>query len=316
MNSSASDTPRDHGGNLDAAISRYGGEREDWVDLSTGINPVPYPVEDLGRDDWTRLPDARAMGGLLDAARQFWRVPPEAALLAAPGASAVIARIPALHPPASVQITHPTYNEHAAAFAAAGWEVGATRAQARVMVHPNNPDGRLFAAGDIAGDLVVIDESFCDVCPSDSLIAEAVRPGVLVIKSFGKFWGLAGMRLGFAIGDAALIQKLAAFLGPWPVSGPAIRVGTRALADTGWARQTRRRLAEDRAWLDTRMTKAGARVAGGTDLFGLYEVQDAAAWQDRLARGHVWTRVFPYSTTLIRLGVPAPDHRAQLDAAL
>ncbi|WP_050928654.1 threonine-phosphate decarboxylase [Aestuariivita boseongensis] len=317
MQPSSPDMPRDHGGNLDAAMARFGGRSGDWLDLSTGINPVPYPVKGLTDTDWTRLPDASAQDALLEAARRFWQVPEGAAILAAPGASALIARLPLLRPAARVQITMPTYNEHAAAFAAAGWEVTDTGpTEARVMVHPNNPDGHLFSVADITGDLTVIDESFCDICPDRSLIAQATRPGMVILKSFGKFWGLAGLRLGFAIGDPEAIAALAQMLGPWPVSGPALRIGTRALVDLTWADATRARLSEDRAWLDRVMTRMGAQPVGGTDLFGLYAVEDAAAMQERLARGHIWTRIFPYSKTLIRLGLPAPDKRAQLETAI
>ncbi len=308
---------RDHGGNLDAAVARYGGTPEDWLDLSTGINPVPFPISSVSSQDWTRLPDMQAQMQLLDAARKFWSVPPKASLLAAPGASALIARIPDLLPAHTVQISTPTYNEHAAAFSRAGWQVMEKGpVTARVLVHPNNPDGRLFSPDDVDGQLVVIDESFCDICPERSLMAHAVTPGVIVLKSFGKFWGLAGARLGFAIGNPALIQRLSDMLGPWPVSGPALRIGTAALSDRLWARAARRRLAEDRVWLDLLMKKAGATVAGGTDLFGLYGVENAADLQDRLARSHVWTRIFPYSRTLIRLGMPAPDRRQQLEDAI
>ncbi len=308
---------RDHGGNLDAAVARYGGAPEDWLDLSTGINPVPYPISSISKEDWMRLPDIQAQEQLLDAVRRFWSVPSQAALLAAPGASALIARIPDLLPAHTVQISTPTYNEHAAAFSRAGWQVVEKGpATARVVVHPNNPDGRLFSADHVSGQLVIVDESFCDICPDRSLMEHSVHPGVIILKSFGKFWGLAGLRLGFAIGDPALIHALSDMLGPWPVSGPALRLGTAALSDDPWAMETRRRLAEDRIWLDHLMQGAKATVAGGTDLFGLYEVENAADLQDRLARSHVWTRIFPYSRTLIRLGMPAPDRRQQLEDAL
>lgn len=308
---------RDHGGNLDAAIAQYGGTKTEWLDLSTGINPRPYPVPDIPNSDWMRLPDMQAQSRLDDAARRFWAVPQEAALLAAPGASALIARIPYLLPAQAVRVTAPTYNEHAAAFSEGGWQVvpdGPTAA--RVLVHPNNPDGRLFSTADIEADLTIIDESFCDVCPEHSLIDHAAKSGVIILKSFGKFWGLAGLRLGFATGDPELIRRLSAMLGPWAVSGPALRIATAAFEDDQWAADTRQRLADDRAWLDHVLVGTGAKAVGGTDLFGLYEVENAASLQDRLARAYVWTRVFPYSKTLIRLGVPAPDQRQQFESAL
>ena len=318
-----SDTdPRDHGGGLDAARARWGGERADWLDLSTGINPVPYPLGELPGVAWTALPDARATAALLEAARSFWRVPDGAAILAAPGASALIARLPgALAAPQTritrtpnVQIEAPTYNEHAAAFRAAGWRVADEPAPVAVRVHPNNPDGRLWTEAELAG-LTVVDESFCDTCPERSLIAHA-GPHALILKSIGKFWGLAGLRLGFAIGDPARIGALAEALGPWPVSGPALAIGARALFDRAWAEATRDRLAADARRLDTLLARHGARAIGGTDLFRLYEVESAAAWQARLARGRVWSRIFPYSTTWIRLGLPAPGEWDQLAAAL
>lgn len=290
----------DHGGGIDAARARFGGARGAWIDLSTGINPRPYPVGALARDAWTALPDKGATERLDHAARAFWRVPQDAAVLAAPGASALIARLPLLAAPGRVVITAPTYNEHGRAFAAAGWEISQTGGEAVVIVHPNNPDGRLHPMPQGHG-LTVIDESFCDVTPEESHIAHAARPGTVILKSFGKFWGLAGLRLGFAIGDPALIARLSTMLGPWPVSGPALEIGAEALEDPVWADATRDRLAQDVARLDALI---GAQVVGGTTLFRLYDVGDAAAAQERLARARIWSRVFPYSSRWLRLGLP------------
>ncbi|MEL6607970.1 MAG: threonine-phosphate decarboxylase [Pseudomonadota bacterium] len=308
-------SPRDHGGGIDAARGHYGGARGDWIDLSTGINPVPYPAPAMPADAWTALPDAAALARLTEAARAFWGVPDGADILAAPGCSAIIAQIPWLAPADRVAIPRPTYNEHAASFAQAGWDVtDDAAAPARVIVHPNNPDGRLWDAP--AGSLVVIDESFCDVTPGATLIAEARRPGRIVLKSFGKFWGLAGLRLGFAIGDPALIGALRARLGPWAVSGPALSIGAAALEDRSWAQGARAQLAEAAARLDAMVTDRGARIVGGTSLFRLYDVGEAAAWHDHLARHQILTRVFPYSDRWLRLGLPAPDAWPRVAAAL
>ncbi len=316
-------TQRDHGGGLDAAIAAHGGARADWLDLSTGINPVPYPVGEVPREAWTALPDRGAQGRLITAARHVWAVPDAAEIIAAPGASALIARMPALAGPQRAYIPGPTYNEHAAAFRAAGLAVSDsdTAAPVHVLVHPNNPDGRLWTAPTPDRALTVMDESFCDVMPEASHVGRTTRAGLVVLKSFGKFWGLAGLRLGFAIAAPATLRpahgpSLHDMLGPWPVSGPALAIGAQALADRDWAAQTRARLMADATRLDALMEARGALVVGGTPLFRLYAVDDATRWQQRLARGQVWTRVFPYSTTWLRLGLPHPDRWDQLEAAL
>ncbi|WP_319824799.1 threonine-phosphate decarboxylase [Thalassovita sp.] len=307
---------RDHGGGIDAAAARFGGARAGWIDLSTGINPVPYPIGQVSIDAWTELPDTEATIRLLDAARAFWNVPQEAAIVAAPGASALIRHIPLLRPAGTVDIPRPTYNEHWAAFEAAGWAEASDRPDARVLVHPNNPTGIWHEPAALTAPLTVIDESFCDVAPEQSLIAHSQQRGQIVLKSFGKFWGLAGLRLGFAIGHPQDISALGQMLGPWAVSGPALQIGARALSDHEWAHATRTRLQADAARLDALMTRAGAGLAGGTTLFRLYSVDDCQQWQERLAHHRIWTRVFPYSRHYLRLGLPAPQHWQRLEAAL
>ncbi|MEM7491525.1 MAG: aminotransferase class I/II-fold pyridoxal phosphate-dependent enzyme, partial [Pseudomonadota bacterium] len=230
----------------------------------------------------------------------------------APGASALIARLPLLARPGPVHIPGPTYNEHAAAFRAAGHTIGPGGPTA-VVVHPNNPDGALRPRPD--APLAIIDESFCDVSPEVSHIDHATRPGTVILKSFGKFWGLGGLRLGFAIGTPETLAPLRDALGPWPVSGPALAIGTAALSDPTWAATTRTRLARDADRLDTCMAPHG-RLVGGTTLFRLYEVPDAAALRDRLARRRIWSRTFPYSTTWLRLGLPPADGWDRLADAL
>ncbi|SMY06506.1 threonine-phosphate decarboxylase [Flavimaricola marinus] len=307
---------RDHGGGTDAAIARFGGARSGWLDLSTGINPVPYPTGQISANAWNALPDSGAFSALETAARAFWNVPAEAAVLAAPGASALIARIPSLMALTGVHIAQPTYNEHAAAFAAHGVAL-AEDGDAQVVVHPNNPTGRIWQANELRpARLTVIDESFCDVTPDASLIHLATRPGTIVLKSFGKFWGLAGLRLGFAIGDPALIGQLGEALGPWQISGPALEIGAKALTDTAWASETRKRTAQDAERLDSLISQHGGTALGGTSLFRLYEVDSATRWQDHLAQSHVWSRIFPYSDTWLRLGLPGPDGWTHLETAL
>jgi len=316
---------RDHGGGIDAAMASYGGTRAEWLDLSTGINPLPYPHTETIPDDWTALPDTGAVDTLLSAARRFWHVPDAAEIVAAPGASALIVQLPRLCEMGAFHIPEPTYNEHRAAFEMAGGREDTT-ATTQILVHPNNPDGRRWSEADVTDPnrrMTIVDESFCDVCPGESHIARTAKPGTIVLKSFGKFWGLAGLRLGFAIGTKdSLTTKdgtkthLRDLLGPWAVSGPALRIATRALTDDAWATETRTNLAKASRRLDQLMSRHGASPVGGTDLFRLYEVGDAAAMHDRLARRHVLSRIFPYSKNWLRLGLPHPDRWDQLEEAL
>lgn len=321
---SAPSEPRDHGGGLDDAVALYGGRREDWLDLSTGINPHAFPVPEIPSHAYTQLPDRVAGERLEAAARAFWSVPEGAEVVAAPGASVLIANIPHLQFPGRVRIVERSYNEHEASFRAAGWTVvrsepEAGHAEARVAVHPNNPTGHMFYGLDEPDSrpLLVIDESFADVILANSRVQDfAKRPGCVILKSLGKFWGLPGLRLGFAIGDPELLAALKERLGPWPVSGVAQHVGAAALEAMEWANETRQVLSVETARLDALMQSKGAELIGGTVLFRLFRVDDAPAWQDRLARGRVWSRVFPYEPTWLRLGLPPSNGWAQLEAAL
>ncbi len=169
---------RDHGGNLDAALAHWGGTRSDWIDLSTGINPQPYPVPPIDAAAWTALPDSAAQNGLVAAARAFWNVPDHLDILPANGASALIAALPAVLEGARVHIPAPTYNEHAAAFAAHGWDVSDEGHDAQVLVHPNNPDGRVWSPQDLDRGPTVIDESFADCLEGVSLLPSIQDPGI------------------------------------------------------------------------------------------------------------------------------------------
>ncbi len=307
---------RDHGGGLDAAIAHFGGARSDWFDLSTGINPRPFPTGTVPPDSWNALPDDRANEALINAARQFWDIPSAAAVLPVPGCSAAIAQIPFLATAATAVIPGPTYNEHAASFKNAGWTIEENGSgAAHVIVHPNNPTGHFWEAAPTQ-ELTIIDESFCDVAPDQTLVALAALPGHLLLKSFGKFWGLAGLRLGFVIGDPGLVQTLKDRLGPWPVSGPALTIGTQALSNPAWAAETRTWLEGQMAAMDTIMVQAAAVPMGSVPLFRTYTVEDAASWQTKLAQVKIWSRVFPYNEKWLRLGVPTDAALARLKEAL
>jgi cobalamin biosynthetic protein CobC len=306
---------RDHGGNLDWAMRHYGGT--DWIDLSTGINRAPYPVGPITAEAWTCLPTRAAIQGLIAAARAAYGT--AAPMVTLSGAQGAIQMIPRLCAPGLARVVGPTYNEHAACLRAAGWrleEVAGLDALAgadlAVVVNPNNPDGRFWQPQALLDFLpqvgrLVVDESFADPTPHLSLAAQAGRPGLIVLRSFGKFYGLAGLRLGFALGSEPDIAALTEMAGPWPVAGAAIEIATRALTDSAWSAATVARLADEVARLDAVAVKIGWQAVGGTHLFRLYDTPDAPAAQDFLARHQVWSRIFPYSPNWIRLGLPGLD---------
>jgi cobalamin biosynthesis protein CobC len=308
---------REHGGNLDLAQQRFGGRAEDWIDLSTGINRLPYPIGEVSARAWSALPSRAEIEALHHAAHHAYRT--SAPVVAIGGAQSAIQLLPQLTSPGRARILAPTYNEYAGVLAAAGWdvqEVGELDALAgadlAIVVNPNNPDGRVFAPTDLLALLarvgrLVIDESFADAAPQLSLAPEADRPGLLILRSFGKFYGLAGLRLGFAIGNAADIGKFAAMSGPWPVSGAAISIGGRALRDDAWAETTSARLARDSVRLDALAQSQGWRLVGGTPLFRLYETLDALSAQEKLARMQIWSRVFAQKPAWLRLGLPGGE---------
>ncbi len=305
---------RDHGGNIDAAIKRFGGH--DWIDLSTGINRVPYPVPAIPIRDWTMLPTRAAKSAALAAARVAYQT--QAPMLATAGAQAAIQMIPHLTPPGRARVLGPTYNEHAAALSAAGWQVQqVTRfeqlagADLAIVVNPNNPDGQSFTTADLQvlaqETRLVVDESFGDPRPDLSLAPTAGAPGLIILRSFGKFYGLAGLRLGFVIGCADDIARLTEMAGPWPVNGAALRISTQALTDRAWSEATILRLRVETAKADALAKAAGWTTIGGTELFRLYETPDAEAAQEQLARHQIWSRIFPYSDRWLRLGLPGED---------
>lgn len=305
---------RDHGGNLDQAIARFGGAAADWIDLSTGINRQPYPVPPLPDHAWNALPTRSDMQSLISAAAECYGT--RAAITPVAGAQMAIQMIPRLGPPGKARVLAPTYNEHAAALQSAGWNVqevpsldNLAGADLAVVVNPNNPDGRSYtpeALLDLAGRVgrLIVDESFADPVPGLSLAAKAGQPGLFLLRSFGKFYGLAGLRLGFVVGNEAEIARLAEMSGPWPVSGAAIAIGRTALADRDWAEETSARLHAETARLDALAISAGWSLVGGTPLFRLYDTGNAGAAQDRLAGAGIWTRRFPWSEGWLRLGLP------------
>lgn len=320
-----------HGGDLAAARALFPDAPEPWIDLSTGINPHPYPLPALPLSLWARLPGAEDEKALLAAARAAYRVPERMGIVAAPGTQILIELLPRLAPAGPVAVLGPTYAEHAQAWRRGGFAVSevsalpeAGEAATLVIVNPNNPDGRVMprsALLDLAarcadrGGLLVLDEAFCDLEPEASLIP-APPPGTIVLRSFGKTYGLAGVRLGFAVAAPALTETLRAALGPWAVSGPALAIGAAALGDADWLGATAASCARDAARLDA-LLGAHGEIVGGTSLFRLLHTPQAPTLFARLGHAGLYVRRFRDAPQRLRFGLPADEAQwARLRSAL
>jgi cobalamin biosynthetic protein CobC len=313
--------PVSHGGDLDAARKRFPGAPEPWIDLSTGINPVPFPIPDLPAEIWSRLPMRSEQEALLAAAATRYLVRNPEMIVAAPGTQALIQLLPRLFPTSCVEILGPTYEEHEACWARQGHRVSLVKDLGRsdgadvvVVVNPDNPTGRMIAPSALRAvaaalakkkGLLVVDEAFIDVLPQTASTACELPPATIVLRSFGKAYGLAGLRLGFAIAEASLARRIRAELGPWAVSGPALSIGKSALCDPHWLAETTTRLQSDQRRLDAVLEAAGFTVLGGTPLFRLARHVEAGKFVERLGRHAIHVRAFPAEPQWLRFGLPA-----------
>ena len=327
------DVPLHHGGRLDQASAAFGEPPEGWLDLSTGINPFAYDALTIQPEPIRRLPHDGDLGELLLAAGSAYGLDPATAVAAAPGTQSIIQILPHLREPSTVAVLGPTYEEHAACWRHAGHSVSeaasladALAADVVVAVNPNNPDGRLLPASALAeaadaqfrgSGLLIVDEAFADVAPDFSTAPLLPLPGLVVLRSLGKFFGLAGLRLGFAAGEPEIVSAIGERLGPWAVSGPAIAIGARALLDRRWQEDMRQTLGDARRRLDGLLAGKNLTVIGGTDLFRLVEVDNAGRIYERLARKGILTRYFPSRSRWLRIGLPGSDrNQARLAEAL
>ena len=293
---------------------------EPFLDLSTGLNPVPYPVPALAEEAWARLPEPEEIAGLEAAAARAYGVADAGLVVAAPGTQSLIALLPRLVQAPSVAILSPTYGEYKRAFAAAGSAVREIasldemgEASAAVLCNPNNPDGRRLAPAAILAhlranarlELVVVDESFADLEEGGfSLAPHLPQARLVVLRSLSKSYGLGGLRLGFALAAPEIAAALRAALGPWPVSGPAIAIGTSALGDRAWLDAARERLGRDVDRLDAMLTQAGLDLIGGTLLFRLAKSSRAGALFQRLGEAGLLVRRFEHRSDWLRFGIP------------
>ena len=320
--------PVNHGGDLGAARKLFPNAPQPFIDLSAGINPHPYPVPEFRDGLYARLPEQASLLELKEIAAKAYGTPSPEHVAIAPGSQILVAQVGFLLARGRACVLTPTYAEHARVAELAGHSVVevadiAQLADARIaiVVNPNNPDGRIVAKDVLLGladrlrrrgGLLLVDEAFMDVGAQGLSLANQVgRGNIVVLRSFGKFFGLPGLRLSFAIATPDIASRLAAALGPWPVSSAALATSKVALADAAWREKTLTSLAEAALKLDVVLAGAGLEVIGGTSLFRLARTKDAAALFRHLGEAGIHVRRFNKYPAWLRLGLPAPEEEWQ-----
>ena len=352
----------EHGGRLLEFAARIGIPAEQWLDLSTGINPRGYPVPPVPAEAWRRLPEEE--DGLARVAADYYRAPPATAVLPIAGTQAAIQALPRVlphllprlqagaassGPPLQIAVANLTYNEYAHVWRKAGHTVtahvhlqladAADRADVVILCQPNNPSGECIEPTRVEqmtrtlarrSRWLLIDEAYADAAPETSVlphIAAEDWPCVIVLRSLGKFFGLAGARAGFAISAPEVIAALRDELGPWPLSGPARVAALHALRNTAWQIEARRFLHDMTQQLDACLVARLGVTPSGTALFRWFAFDEANALHEHLARLGILVRMFAAPCSALpsdhrglpslRIGLPADETQlARLDRAL
>ncbi|WP_233586881.1 threonine-phosphate decarboxylase [Caulobacter sp. 602-1] len=309
-----------HGGRLREAMAAFPDAPRPWLDLSTGINPEPWSGQRAPADALRRLPDPRELAELETIAARAFGVADPGRVVATSGAEAALRLLPGLIGGGEVALLAPIYGGHAESWAASSPSLvtspedpRAVAADVLVLVNPNNPDGRridrdtlaaLAAERSDAGRWTVVDESFGEVAPELG-VAELEIDRLAILRSFGKFYGLPGARLGFLIGNKVFAQEFRALLGDWPIGADALALGIEAYADAAWRGRTRAWLATQAGAVDTVLAKAGLKPLGGCDLFRWVETPDAHGLFTQLCARGILTRPFADRPDRLRLGLPS-----------
>lgn len=307
----------EHGGHLIDASNKYNIPKEQWIDLSTGINPNGWPVPAIPSECWQRLPESA--DGLLSAAKEYYQCQ---SILAVAGSQAAIQALPLLRKKSKVGVLAPAYAEHAYSWQKAGHEVvelSVETIESRlpqldvlILINPNNPTGQRFSKTQLLNwhkqldkrdGWLIIDEAFIDTTPENSLSSHPVSDGLIILRSIGKFFGLAGLRCGFVIATENTLTELNERLGPWTISHPSRYITTLALIDKDWHLKTQIELKKQSARLALLLTKYGLEVTAQTDLFLWVKMPDAEKIHYSLAEKGILTRLFTQPDSL-RFGLP------------
>jgi cobalamin biosynthesis protein CobC len=328
-----------HGGRLSVARSLFPDVPQPWIDLSTGINPRSYPAPRASQRSRNRLPEPTELARLEALAAEAFGVTDPARVVATAGTECALRLLPQLVNSKAAVIVGPTYGSHADAWTRTGAltqtigldevSIHVERAVCMTIVNPNNPDGRIVERTRLLslhnslaqhGGMLIVDEAFADVAPEVS-VAPIAGAGsgskLIVLRSFGKFFGLAGLRLGFIVAAQPLAATIRELIGEWPVSSDALTAGLAAYADAGWMDRERAILQRSAQRLDDLLTRNGFELAGGTSLFRLARAADARERFTRLLAAGILVRPFDFAADLLRFGFPrSREQWRRLGAAL
>ena len=306
-----------HGGDIDLAIKKYGGEREDWIDLSTGINGASYPWQESINVQLRNLPSNKILMQLEKVAARAYKIAESADIAAVSGAQQIINLLPlCLKSCNSVAILGPTYNEYEKAFKRSGTKTKTVSETSKlscsdiaIIVNPNNPTGKVIADETLAGlskevRILIIDESFKMFSSRRALNFS----NIIQINSLGKFFGLAGVRLGFVSGPSGFIKTVKEMLGPWPVSTLAAEIGIVALNDKVWISEMEKILVTESNALHEVCNSRNWELVGRTSLFHTYATSSCLEVEKQFAAHGIWVRTFDYSKTWVRLGIPTSEN--------
>jgi cobalamin biosynthetic protein CobC len=325
----------EHGGNLAAAAKQYDIPLEDWLDLSTGINPDGYPIAGIPAAAWQKLP--LEDDGLIEAACAYYGC--QFALPSA-GSQAALQILPQLRAASKVAMPKLMYQEHANAWQANGHEVIkfdffpdekiVEQVDVLLLCNPNNPTATKFSVAELLswhvalaarGGWLVVDEAFMDATPERSIAKYTHLEGLFALRSLGKFFGLAGARVGFLLAEERMLKQMQEAIGPWSITGPSRLIAKQALLDKGWQEKARIQLAENSQKLAKLLTQYHLTPMSGTALFQFVPTRNAQALQQHLAQQGIWIRLFSDAPGLsagaaVRFGLPPEDGWERLESAL